>query len=156
MRIAKEEGIKEEKREVLNLLKRMETSDYHKMINYNKLPLRLESIIEVTKEHLMSIKWDEPLFKSAALFDYEDDAKERALWYSSVEHGADNMYEMWLDYKAEMEAMSGETMEKELRDLGSTIYNEEVYKEHEEYMNEEFPPSEDKLSIDDDGNDWNF
>jgi hypothetical protein len=63
---------------------------------------------------------------------------------------------MWLDYKAEMEAMSGETMEKELRDLGSTIYNEEVYKEHEKYMNEEFPPSEDKISIDDDGNDWNF
>jgi hypothetical protein len=30
-----------------------------------------------------------------------------------------------------------------------------VYKEHEEYMNEEFPPSEDKISIDD-GNDWNF
>jgi DNA polymerase elongation subunit (family B) len=156
MRIAKEEGIKEEKKEVLNLLKRMETSDYHKMINYNKLPLRLESIIEVTKEHLVSIKWDEPLFKSTVLFDYEDDAKERALWYSSVEHGADNMYEMWLDYKAEMEAMSGETMEKELRDLGSTIYNEEVYKEHEKYMNEEFPPSEDKISIDDDGNDWNF
>jgi len=154
MRIAKEEGIKEEKIEVLNLLKRMETSDYHKMINYNKLPLKLESIIEVTSEYLMSLKWGEPLYKSTVLFDYEEDAKERALWYSSVENGADNMYEMWLDYKAEMVAMSGETMEKELRDLGSTIYNEEVYKEYKEYMDEEFPPSEDKISID--GNEWNF
>jgi hypothetical protein len=156
MRIAKEEGIKEEKKEVLNLLKRMETSDYHKMINYNKLPLRLEAVIEVTKEHLVSIKWGEPLFKSIVLFDYEDDANQRALWYDSVERGADNMFEMWLDYKAEMEAMSGETIEKELRDLGSTIYNEEVHKEYEGYMNEEFPPSEDKISIADDGDDWNF
>ena len=156
MRIAKEEGIKEEKREVLNILKRMETSDYHRMINYNKLPLKLEAIIDVTDEFLVSLKWGEPLYKSTVLFDYEDDANERALWYNSVENGADNMYEMWLDYKAEMNAISGETMEKELRDLGSTIYNEEVYKEYEEYMNEEFPPSEDKISIDDDSNDWNF
>lgn len=154
MRIAKEEGIKEEKREVLNILKRMETSDYHRMINYNKLPLKLEAIVEVTDESLVSIKWGEPLYNSTVLFDYEDDANERALWYNSVEHGADNMYDMWLDYKAEMEAMSGETIEKELRDLGTTIYNEEVRKEHDEYMDEEFPPSEGKISID--GNEWNF
>jgi hypothetical protein len=43
-----------------------------------------------------------------------------------------------------------------LCELEYPLKNEEMYKEYEEYMNEEFPPSEDKISIDDDGNDWNF
>jgi hypothetical protein len=156
MRIAKEEGIESEKKEVLDLLKRLEVNDYKRMKNYNKLPIKLDSLIYVTNDSIMSKKWEESLHPSITLFDYEDEANERALWYTSVENGADNTYDMWLDYKAEVEGMSGDTMEKELRDLGSTIYNEEMYKEYEEYMNEEFPPSEDKISIDDDGNDWNF
>jgi hypothetical protein len=32
------------------------------------------------------------------------------LWYSSIENGADNTYDMWLDYKLEVESMSGDTI----------------------------------------------
>jgi DNA polymerase elongation subunit (family B) len=110
MRIAKEEGIKSEKKEVLDLLKRLEVSDYKKMKNYNKLPVKLDSLIYVTNDSIMSKKWEEPLYPSITLFDYEDEANERALWYTSVENGADNTYDMWLDYKAEVEGMSGDTL----------------------------------------------
>jgi hypothetical protein len=110
MRIAKEVGIKSEKKEVLDLLKRLEVSDYKKMKNYNKLPVKLDSLIYVTNDSIMSKKWEEPLYPSITLFDYEDEANERALWYTSVENGADNTYDMWLDYKAEVEGMSGDTL----------------------------------------------
>jgi hypothetical protein len=80
------------------------------MKNYNKLPLKLDSLIYVTNNSIMSKKWEEPLYPSITLFDYEDEANERALWYSSVENGADNTYDMWLDYKAEVEGMSGDTI----------------------------------------------
>ena len=110
MRIAKEVGIKSEKKEVLDLLKRLEISDYKKMKNYNKLPVKLDSLIYVTNDSIMSKKWEEPLYPSITLFDYEDEANERALWYTSVENGADNTYDMWLDYKAEVEGMSGDTL----------------------------------------------
>lgn len=110
MIIAREEGIKAEKKEVTELLKRLETSDYKRMKNYNKLPIKLDSLVYVTPEFIMSKKWEEPLFPSVTLFDYEDDANERALWYSSIENGADNTYDMWLDYKLEVEGMSGDTI----------------------------------------------
>jgi len=110
MRIAKEEGIKSDKKEVLDLLKRLEVGDYKSMKNYNKLPIKLDSLIYVTNNSIMSKKWEEPLYPSITLFDYEDEANERALWYSSVENGADNTYDMWLDYKAEVEGMSGDTI----------------------------------------------
>ena len=110
MRIAKETGIDSEKKEVLDILKRLEVSDYKNMKNYNKLPLKLDSIIYVTNDYIMSKKWEEPLYPSVTLFDYEDNANERALWYNSLENGADNTYDMWLDYKAEVEGMSGDTI----------------------------------------------
>ena len=110
MRIAKEEGIKSEKKEVLDLLKRLEVNDYKRMKNYNKLPIKLDSLIYVTNDYIMSKKWEEPLYSSITIFDYEDEANERALWYTSVENSADNTYDMWLDYKAEVEGMSGDTL----------------------------------------------
>jgi DNA polymerase elongation subunit (family B) len=109
-RIAKEEGIKHEKKEVLELLKRLEVKDYKRMKNYNKLPIKLDSLVYITTDSIMSKKWEEPLYPSTLLFEYEDDANERNIWYSSVENGADNMYDMWLDYKAEVDAMSGDTI----------------------------------------------
>jgi hypothetical protein len=156
MRIAKENGIRDEIKEIINLFKRLEVKDYNRIRNYGKLPLAIDALIDFDdNNNVVSRKWGEVLFDSSIMFQYENESIERSLWYSQVEQVSDNMYEMWLDYKAEIRAMSGDTIEKELRDLGSAIYNEEVYEAYEEYMNEEFPPSEDKTSIDD-GNDWNF
>jgi hypothetical protein len=110
MRIAKEDGVKYEKKEVTNILKRLEVKDYDRMKTYGKLPKNLESIVDIVDRNLVSIKWGEILFNGAYLFEFESDAKERAIFYSSVENGADNMYEMWLDYKAEVKTMSGDTI----------------------------------------------
>jgi hypothetical protein len=80
------------------------------MRNYGKLPLTIDNLIDLDDDNnIVSRKWGEVLFDSSILFEYEGDANERALWYSQVESGADNMYEMWLDYKAEMKAMSGDS-----------------------------------------------
>lgn len=112
MRIAKENGIRDEKKELINLFKRLEVKDYNRMRNYGKLPLAIDNLIDLDDDNnIVSRKWGEVLFDSSILFEYEDDANERALWYSQVESGADNMYEMWLDYKAEMKAMSGDTLD---------------------------------------------
>jgi len=111
MRIAKIEGIKQEKRDLINLFKRMEVKDYDRLGKYGKLPIEIESLIDLDdNNNLISIKWGEILFDSSIIFEYEDDAKERNIWYNSVESGADNMYDMWLDYKAEMKEMSGDTI----------------------------------------------
>ena len=167
MRIAKEEGVKSEKKEVLDLLKRLEVNDYKRMKNYDKLPLKLDSLIYVTKDFIMSKKWEEPLYPSINLFDYEDEANERALWYTSVENGADNTYDMWLDYKAEVEGMSGDTLtispcnippyepEDEMVTEGNDIYKAEI--EFDKYQKERYyektgitPEEQDEES------EWNF
>jgi hypothetical protein len=111
MRVAKENGIRDEKKELINLFKRLEVKDYNRIRNYGKLPLSIDNLIDLDDDNnIVSRKWGEVLFDSSILFEYEDDANERALWYSQVESGADNMYEMWLDYKAEIKAMSGDSI----------------------------------------------
>ena len=77
------------------------------MKNYNKLPLKLDSLIHTTIDNIISKKWGEPLYPSDILFDYEDEANQRTLWYSSLADGVDGTYDMWLDYKAEIGGMSG-------------------------------------------------
>jgi DNA polymerase elongation subunit (family B) len=115
MKIAKEEGVKSEKKELLTLFKKLEVKDYKRIRNYGKLPLVIDNLIDLDNDNnLVSKKWGEILFDPSILFKYEDDANERALWYDSIESGGDNLYEMWLDYKAEVEAMSG----------GTTTYSE--------------------------------
>jgi DNA polymerase elongation subunit (family B) len=110
MRIAKENGVRDEKKELINLFKRLEVKDYKRIRNYGKLPLNIDSLIDFDTNNIISKKWGEVLFDLSTLFKYEDEAIERSLWYSSVEHGGDNMYDMWLDYKVEMKAMSGDTL----------------------------------------------
>jgi hypothetical protein len=110
----------------------------------------------------MSKKWEEPLYPSITIFDYEDDANERALWYTSVDNGADNTYDMWLDYKAEIEGMSGDTItyspyepEDEMVTEGDDIYKAEI--EFDKYQKERYyektgitPEEQDEES------EWNF
>jgi len=109
MRIAKIEGVKQEKKDLTNILKRLEVKDYDKMVKYGKLPTTVLNIVDLIDKELVSVKWGEVLFPGNYLFEFQEDAKERAIFYSSVENGADNMYEMWLDYKAEIRTMSGDT-----------------------------------------------
>lgn len=46
MRIAKIEGIENEKKELIDLFKRMETKDYDRMLKYGKLPEKIIKIID--------------------------------------------------------------------------------------------------------------
>lgn len=49
------------------------------------------------------------LFDSSILFEYEEEAFKRKLWYDNSQNNADNRYEMWLDYQLEIKSMSGDT-----------------------------------------------
>jgi DNA polymerase elongation subunit (family B) len=157
MRIAKIEGIRDEKKILVNLFKRMEVKDYDRLSKYGKLPIEIESVIDLDdNNNLVSIKWGEVLFDSSIIFEYEDEAKQRNIWYDSIESGADNRYDMWLDYQAEMKAMSGDTLtispcnippyepEDEMVAEGDDIYKSEAEIELVE------PEEQDEES------DWNF
>jgi DNA polymerase elongation subunit (family B) len=147
MVIAKIEGIEHEKRELINLFKRMEIKDYKRISNYGKFPIQIDNIIDLDEDNnLVSRKWGEILFDSSIIFKYEDDANERDYWYLSMDKLPDNKYELWLDYRAELKAMSGETKTKiitnlELDESDSEILNEVEYQ----------PEINDKEE-----SDWNF
>lgn len=147
MVIAKIEGIEHEKRELINLFKRMEIKDYKRISNYGKFPLQIDNLIDLDKDNnLVSRKWGEILFDSSIIFKYEDDANERDYWYLSMDKLPDNKYELWLDYRAELKAMSGETKT-------TIITNLELDESDGEILNEvEYQPE----INDKEESDWNF
>jgi DNA polymerase elongation subunit (family B) len=147
MVIAKIEGIEHEKRELINLFKRMEIKDYKRISNYGKFPIQIDNLIDLDKDNnLVSRKWGEILFDSSIIFKYEDDANERDYWYLSMDKLPDNKYELWLDYRAELKAMSGETKT-------TIITNLELDESDGEILNEvEYQPE----INDKEESDWNF
>lgn len=147
MRIAKIEGIEHEKRELINLFKRMEIKDYKRISNYGKFPIQIDNLIDLDDDNnLVSRKWGEILFDSSIIFKYEDDANERDYWYLSMDKLPDNKYELWLDYRAELKAMSGETKTKITSDIEIDESDSEMFNEIE-YQ----PEINDKEE-----SDWNF
>jgi DNA polymerase elongation subunit (family B) len=129
MRIAKIDGIENEKKELIDLFKRMETKDYDRVSKYGKLPDKIIKIIDFDEDNnLVSRKWGEILFDSSILFEYEEEAFKRKLWYDNSQNNADNRYEMWLDYQLEAKSMSGETINIiETNDESIDIEEEEDY-----------------------------
>ena len=147
MVIAKIEGIEHEKRELIDLFKRMEIKDYKRISNYGKFPIQIDNLIDLDKDNnLVSRKWGEILFDSSIIFKYEDDANERDYWYLSMDKLPDNKYELWLDYRAELKAMSGETKTTIITNLELDESDSEILKEVE-YQ----PEINDKEE-----SDWNF
>ena len=115
MRVQREEGIADEMERVLDSIKRMEVVDYKKLKLYNKLPDSIKTIVDVKESNgeffLTSIKWDVELYPFSMIFEYEQEAVNRATWYSTQQcsDNIDDMYDMWLNYIAERKELSGAT-----------------------------------------------
>jgi hypothetical protein len=125
----------------------MEIKDYKRISNYGKFPIQIDNLIDLDKDNnLVSRKWGEILFDSSIIFKYEDDANERDYWYLSMDKLPDNKYELWLDYRAELKAMSGETKTTIITNLELDESDSEILKEVE-YQ----PEINDKEE-----SDWNF
>jgi DNA polymerase elongation subunit (family B) len=115
MRVQREEGIADEMERVLDSIKRMEVVDFKKLKLYNKLPDSMKTIVDVKESNgeffLTSIKWDVELYPFNMIFEYEQEAVNRATWYSTQQcsDNIDDMYDMWLNYIAERKELSGST-----------------------------------------------
>jgi hypothetical protein len=115
MRVQREKGIADELERVLDAIKRMEVVDFKKLKLYNKLPDTLKGVIDINDVdgvfYLTSIKWGVNLYPFNIIFDYEQEAINRAAWYSTIENNdnIDDMYDMWLNYIAERKVLSGDS-----------------------------------------------
>ena len=102
-RIERIEGIKEEKRLLDDICMRLEIADYDEMKSKNKLPKELLGFCDLFevdgKFVLISNKWGVELADSSILLKYEPKAKERQIYYNTLEDDVDDRYQQWLDYK---------------------------------------------------------
>ena len=82
---------------------RLEIADYDEMKSKNKLPKELLGFCDLFevdgKFMLISNKWGVELADSSILLKYEPKAKERQIYYNTLEDDVDDRYQQWLDYK---------------------------------------------------------
>ncbi len=168
MRIAKEEGLKDEKERLEHAFKHLEADDYEKLLNDGIIPIDVLVICNVNEETEMfcSRKWDEPLRPVKDIMTYRKQAIERDLFYKEkFLENDDDRYELWLDYLAEHKHLSGDTFsynvdaaEADIKDIAEK-FNEkakevlvevkEVKKKRVYSENEE---DDEELEEDEDGN----
>jgi len=112
MRIAKEQGLKDEKERLEHAFKHLEADDYEKLLKEGLIPIDVLVICNVDEETEMfcSRKWGEPLRPVKDIMSYRKKAIERDLFYKEkyLENN-DDRYELWLDYLAEHKHLSGDT-----------------------------------------------
>ena len=168
MRIAKEQGLKDEKERLEHAFKHLEADDYEKLLKEGLIPIDVLVICNIDEETEMfcSRKWDEPLRPVKDIMTYRKQAIERDLFYKekSLEND-DDRYELWLDYLAEHKHLSGDTISYDVETTAADIkdiaekFNEkakevlvevkEVKKKRVYSENEE---DDDELEEDEDGN----
>lgn len=119
MRIAKENGIVEEKQKLDEIFKRLETKDLNTIRKYGELPIDVFILCTFGDNGmLVSRKWEEELVHIREIFKYEKEALERDKFYKLKKYSdSDNRYDLWLDYLEECRIMTGDT---------TTINTEEV------------------------------
>jgi hypothetical protein len=146
LRIARLEGIQEEKDRLDVIFQTLEVKDLSDISIYGTLPVMVEIISELHQDeetsvyYLKSRKWDTTLCEFDDMWKYEDTAKERAEYYNKVGNGSsDDRFEQWLDHKAEEEFMNGIS--------GATEFN--VWPMLERKAVEVSPELEDKLAAED-------
>ena len=124
MRIAKEDGLKDEKERLEHVFKHLEAEDYEKLLKEGLIPIDVLVICNVDEETEMfySRKWDEPLRPVRDIMSYRKQAIERGLFYKekSLEND-DDRYELWLDYLAEHKHLSGDTFSYDVETTNSDI-----------------------------------
>jgi hypothetical protein len=114
MRVERINGIQIEKDLIKYICSRLEVSDYIKIKEDNELPKELLNFTKIDKDEkdnffFHSIKWDVNLAKFETLFDYEEEAIQRAYYYNSIgDDVEEDRYEMWLEYKNTLEESGSE------------------------------------------------
>jgi DNA polymerase elongation subunit (family B) len=177
MRIARLEGIADEKERLEEIIKRLEVKDLRELVEDSVIPLDIFIMCEFEADEdqivMVSRKWDVVLGNYDDIFNYKDKAIEREKFYLlndvALKEGDDkaDRYEMWLDYLAEQRILSGvtETDTLELEDIlkptnvdlnvikeqqkSVVIVEEVVVKKKRVYAEDE---DEDELEEDEDGN----
>jgi hypothetical protein len=113
MRIAKEEGIKNEKQTIEDAIKRLEIKDI-KNAEIGIIPMDIFIIADLATDEsklLISRKWNVPLCELNDIFKYEKDAIDRDNYYRLTgNENIDERYEQWLDYVREKRVLTGETI----------------------------------------------
>lgn len=119
MRIAKENGILEEKEKLDSIFKRLEVKDFNVIRKKGELPIEIYILCDIGENRtLVSRKWEESLCQIRDVFKYERESIERDKFYQLKKYSeSDDRYDLWLDYLEECRIMSGETI---------TIATEEV------------------------------
>ena len=124
MRIAKEEGLKDEKERLEHAFKHLEADDYEKLLKDGLIPIDVLVICNIDEETEMfcSRKWDEPLRPVKDIMDYRKQAIERDLFYKEkFLENDDDRYELWLDYLAEHKHLSGDTVNYDIENTTPDI-----------------------------------
>lgn len=103
-RLERINGIKEEMERLDNICRRIEVDDYMKIRNTNELPKEILTFCEFTKTDderyvFISSKWNVELAEMNILFKYEEEAKQRMIYYQSLDGDIDDRYEQWLEFK---------------------------------------------------------
>ena len=117
MIIAKEEGIKNEKLKLDNIIKRLEAKDIENISNHGVLPIEVLGVADLDENSkLISRKWKVELGEFNDLFKYENEANLRSQYYLTLDSKIkeEDRYETWLNYKSEQEIMTGKTFDVKL------------------------------------------
>ena len=114
MRVAKIEGIQNEKNTLDDIFKHLELQDLKDVVTKATLPIDVFVIADVDADdngvYLVSRKWDEKLCSYDDIFKYKADAIERDKFYQLSNYSnVDNRYELYLEYLTELQFMSGDT-----------------------------------------------
>jgi len=169
MRVAKENGIIEEKQKLDEMFKHLEVKDFNNIRKKGELPLDIFILCDVVDGgFLVSRKWDTNISHIRDIFKYEKEALERDKFYKLKKFSdTDNRYELWLDYLEEHRIMSGDTItieteEVEIDDVyllgklkekaGSIVIEQPVVEKKKRVYSETDDDSDEDLEEDEEGN----
>jgi DNA polymerase elongation subunit (family B) len=113
MRIAKIEGIADEKEKLDDIFKHLEVKDLNLYSETGTLPVDVFMLTEIADDGsgmIISRKWNEPLCSVYDVWKYEAEAIERDKYYQLANcETLESRYQQYLDYVTERKVLTGDT-----------------------------------------------
>lgn len=131
MIIAKEEGIRNEKETIDDIIRHLEMTDINKITKNKELPEVILTLVDLdfNTGNFISRKWNEVICHLDDLFKYESEAIERNNYYKLIgAENADNRYEEWLNYCSERKHLTGNTSTETSKSTHTHIVEEIIEK----------------------------